>query len=160
MATLTKFAFGFGLGILALMAWAILQTELPGQFSGEQGALLLNAADASLQSAATQADFELQRAVVEIPFNLKSFSDSSDVFLRRNATTARLQWESMVNTVPAQLAGTEWLPRDQPYWIQGAAQEAGSEADALARKIPVVSQTLGPIGDRIAYLCQSVTGAA
>jgi hypothetical protein len=97
-----------------------------------------NAVQTALDQAASICRQTFDNAAPE----LRSFADASDAFISSNATTARLQFEGMENTVATHLALDAWVPGDAPNparaGVQVAADATGIQAIAVAARIPAV----------------------
>ena len=151
MFTLAKFALGcFVVGALTLAGSSLLPPSMR--------------ADLGLQTATSQADFMLRRVAAQFPSDIHSFSTSTGAFVRSNATTARLQFEGMKNSLPSSAALGSWMPSSTSSWIQSgaqaASQAAGSKPGTFAKKIPVVNGAVNSANEHIAALRQSLNNAA
>jgi hypothetical protein len=84
--------------------------------------------------------------------------------VRRNATSARLQFESMKNSLPSSFALSRWIPTSTSSWIQDgvqtASQAAGNKPGTIAKKIPVVNGALNSADAHISALRESLGNAA
>jgi hypothetical protein len=150
MRILRKFACGcfvlVALTFLGSLLFQISAIENPSQAQGSSSI----AGNALIQMASAQADSVYRQASVEIAPNLKSFAASSGAFVHSNATTARLQFEGMTNSLPSLFAVNDWLPRSAPYWsqegVEGAIQASSSQAMTLSNKFPVVKAVKSSVG--------------
>ena len=163
MLTLKKAAFGsFAFGSLALFGAALFQTMLsvPGQ-QGQSGASF--AAVSGYADAATlRVESAMSDVSASVPDGVKSFPHEAALFLRRNGTTARLQFEGMKNSITARLSLSAWTGHSSPNWIQSGAQLAqagGGQAHSLARKVPVVTSAMDATRERVSAVTQSVTNS-
>jgi hypothetical protein len=109
-----------------------------------------------VQAAAAQVNFMAHRVASMLPDNFDSFSKSTGAFVRSNATTARLQFEGMKNTLPSSFALSQWMPGSASNLIQSSAQKAGSNVGTAAKKIPVVNGAMHSANEHIASLRQSL----
>jgi len=138
MLALTKSVFGCS--VLGTVVLLFLQTPIAGRQFDEYG---FPSSDSSqiLVTVSSQADSMLREAATEIPANLHSYSVTAGAFVRGNATTARLQLESMKGTL-ASISVRDWLPRG-PNWVQDGFQQAyqfsHSKTNVAAGKMPIVT---------------------
>jgi hypothetical protein len=99
--------------------------------------------DAFIQTAAAQVDSLCNSAANQIGPSLRQFATVSGAFVRRNAISARLQFEGMRNAVSAHLSIDAWRPTSAPTWIQkgvqGASQATRTQTLAVAQSMPVVN---------------------
>jgi hypothetical protein len=163
MLSLAKFVCGcFGIGALALLGMALLQTPSTSDPSHAQGAPS-SAADALLENAAVQADSIYRQASIQIGPQLRSFYAESSVFVRNNATTGRLQLVGMGNSLSYNLSADAWRQISTPYWIhngfQGAVQASGEQTLSLARSMPIVVAVRSDL-DRFANAHPSLSSTA
>ena len=148
MRSLMKFVFGSVVLVsLLLLAANLVQTTGVGPQN-------------EVQATAAQITFQAHRVAAMLPDNFDSFSKSSGAFLRSNATTARLQFEGMKNSIPTSFAFSQWVPGSAGNLIQSSAQKAsmavGGNAGTAAKKIPVVNSALNSADQHIASLKQSL----
>jgi hypothetical protein len=142
MRTLARFLLGcFAIGALALLGTSLL---------GPVGTQSL-------------ADSTVRRVSSAVP-DLNSFSNAAGACVRRNATTAQLQMESMKNSIPRSVAVSDLIPQNSSNWIQGGAQAAsqavGNKPGEFAKKIPIVNRALGSTDAHIASLRQAINNEA
>jgi hypothetical protein len=109
------------------------------------------------------ADSTVRRVSSAVP-DLNSLSNSAGAFVRRNAATAQFQFEGMKNSVPRSVAVSNLIPQSSSNWIQGGAQAAsqavGNKPGQFAKKVPIISKTLGSTDAHIASLRQAINNEA
>ena len=158
MLSLRKVTFGtFFVGSLVLLSASMLRTPLatfgPGGTSSGFADAALNRADAAISSFSAS-----------IPDAVKAFPHEANVFLRRNATTARLEFEGMKNAVSSHLNLSSWLGGSGRDLVQNGTQIAskvdGNKARTLARKVPLVNSAMDATRDRVNAVSQSVTNSS
>jgi hypothetical protein len=164
MLNFRKATFGcLFLGSLVLLCAAALQTPLAAPGRGQSGASS-GALAGFAESASSRVDSFISSISAEIPDQVKAFPHQASVFLRKNATTARLQFEGMKNSVTAHLRLSGWFGPSGPNWIQSGAQTAsqagGNKARTLARKVPVVNSAMDATRERVNAVTQSVTNSS
>ena len=162
MLTLRKAAFGsFVFGSLALFGAALLQTMLAAPGQGQSGVSSV-AVSGFADTATLRVESAMSAVSASLPDGVKTFPHQAAVFLRTNATTARLQFEGMKNSVTARLSLSAWTGHSSPNWIQNGAQMAqagGSRAHSLARKVPVVTSAMDATRERVSAVTKSVTNS-
>jgi hypothetical protein len=141
MHTTGKFVLGCaGFGIVSFLCLALLGIAPWGHSSLAQGSS--SPAGNAVQTALDQAGSLCRQTFDNAAPELRSFADASDAFISSNATTARLQFEGMKNTVATHLALDAWVPGDAPNSVraghQVAAEATGIQAIAVATRIPTV----------------------
>jgi hypothetical protein len=150
----------FGVTALALLGFTLYQASLADHQSN--GAGTLSAGSGAIQSAIDKVGPASDRAISEITANLQSYLNSTEYFLHRNGTRARLELESMAASLPSTLG--DLLPKNGSNWLQSTAQKAsqvvGNNPGATAKKIPVVNGALNATKERIAAVSQSINGGA
>jgi hypothetical protein len=95
------------------------------------GASLVQAAGGTnpeIQLPAAQVLFLAHSVAGEFPDDYASFSHSACVFIRGNATTARLQFEGMENSVPSLAVVAAWLPGSTSNLARNGAKNAARAA--------------------------------
>ena len=107
MLTFRKFAFRSSVaGSLALLSAALLHTSLVNSMSQSGSA---SALDSIADSAIAHVDSTISSISAELPYQIKAIPHQAGEFLSRNATTARLQFEGMKNSITAHLGSGAWL---------------------------------------------------
>lgn len=162
MLNFRKIAFrSFALGMLILMSVTLVQNLSSTDQSQSRSS---GAFTSFTDSAIARADSAVSSFSASVPDRLKAFPHQAGLFFERNATTARLQFEGMKNSVTSRLAVSAWFGRSSPNWIQSGAQVAtqagGNKARALARKVPVVTTAMDATRDRVNSAAQSVTNTS
>jgi hypothetical protein len=149
-----------GFAAIVLLGFTFYEASLQGHQSDMAGTLTAGRgiAQLALNTAGPAAD----RTISKFTANLQSYLNSGEFFLQRNGTKARLQFDSMANSLPSSLG--DWLPRNGSNWLQTTAQKAsqvaGNNPDALAKKIPIVHGALDATKARITAVGQSISGGA
>jgi len=141
MLTTGKFVLGCaGFGIGSFLCMALLGIAPLGHPSVAQGSS--SSAGNAVQTAIDQAGLLCQQTFDNAVPELRSFADAGDAFISSNATTARLQFEGMKNTVATHLTLDAWVPGDAPNSVRAgvevAAEATGIQAIAVATRIPAV----------------------
>jgi len=161
MLTFRKFAFRSSVaGSLALLSAALLHTSLVNSMSQSGSA---SALDSIADSAIAHVDSTISSISAELPYQIKAIPHQAGEFLSRNATTARLQFEGMKNSITAHLGSGAWLGGGASGWVKGGAQaarQATSKAPTFARKVPVVTGEMDVTRDRVNAVAQSVTNSS
>jgi hypothetical protein len=133
MRTLLRFAFGFlVIGAVALVGSALFEAPAGRAYgSASGGDLLLKFASARIDSAISQASFELGPALGSISIRSRSFA-------RSNALEARMEFRSLASS----LSTGGRLHGHMPYWmksgVQGTTEASGQKAMAMANGMPMV----------------------
>jgi len=162
MLTLRKVVFrSFVFGSLALFGAVTLQMFLAASEQGRSGASS-SAISGFADTAISRVDSATSSISAGLPYQMKSFPHQAALFFRSNATTARLQFEGMKNAVTSHMSLAAWTGHKAPNWIQSPAQMAqagGSEAHALAQKVPVVTSAMDATRNRVNAVTRSVTNS-
>jgi hypothetical protein len=161
MFTLRKFVNGcVALGALAFLGTMLLEMVVNESRSTVNGQLA--GSGNLIQEAVGQASPETRETIADISAHLQSFSHSASLFIDRNVTTARLQIAGIANSIPTSVA--DLLPTSALNWAHGgaqvAAQNAGTKASEMARKIPVVNSALNSTSSNFAAVRSSLSSAA
>ncbi|HEY1901231.1 MAG TPA: hypothetical protein VGG56_02295 [Terracidiphilus sp.] len=162
MLTLTKFICGcFGIGALAILGTSLVQAPGNSSQSVAHGSSL-STGDALMQTASAQVDSIARQASAELGPRLRSLSANGGVFVRSNATSARLQLEGMANGLSFYLSADAWRHGETPYWIRtgvrGAVQTSGEKTIAMARNMTIVRACKSNM-EHLADLGPSLSGA-
>jgi hypothetical protein len=85
----------------------------------------------------------VRQASDELSPKLNAIADWTNDVVSSNATTARLQFDGMANTIESHFSLDAWLPGSARYWTHGgvkvAAKATSSDAIAIAGKMPGVT---------------------
>ena len=158
---MAKFIFKvFSVAALALLGFTLYQATLTGKQAN--ATVNLTVGSGVVQSAVNSAGPAADRTISELTANMQSYLNQGESFLRLNGDRARSELRSMASSLPSSFG--DWLPRNGTNWIQStaqkAAQAAGNNPEAAAKKIPVVNTALDATKQRIAAVGQSINGAA
>ena len=127
------------LGGFGVLSSGLLQTP-PAIHGAAPASLTVQSSGVSsvssyIASICHQADTQLTPQIA-------SLAHTSEAFIGKNATTARLQFEGMANSVSGRMSLAAWLPQGATFWWSGntqtAIQNANSQAANAAGKIPAV----------------------
>ncbi len=122
------------LGTLTVLGAALIQTSNNERlhFQGPVASVLLT------QTACQRLDSVAYAISAEVSPYLQNVPERFRAFVSANATTARLQIEGMRNDLVAQFHLTTWLPANKTDLLQAGTQQARSQTQALAAKMPMV----------------------
>ncbi len=132
------------LAALAFLGTAFLEVA---EFAPQSNLQRLSVgANELFESASNEAHMSSQRTISDIAPQIQSFSITAELFVQRNLTKARLQFAAMANSIPAFFSNASSAPKAARGWVDGgpqvAAQKAGSKANELANKVPVVNNAI------------------
>jgi hypothetical protein len=122
-----------------------------------------SALDSIADSAIAHVDATFSSISAQLPSQINALPHQAGEFLRRNATTARLQLEGMRNSITGHLGSGAWLAGGVSGWVKGgelAARQASSNAPTFAHKVPVVTGAVDATRNRVNAVAQSVTNSS
>jgi hypothetical protein len=110
-----------GFGVLALLGTALLQ--IPSVDYSTQAQTDSPTTAGELHSIRTAFDGVYSEACAEFAPSIQSFTQAAGTFVDSNATTARLQFAGMANSLSFSIHG-DWLPAGSPAATQTASLQS------------------------------------